>query len=208
MNMVTRELTRSEFEVLNLIVLKKMCRTATVAEILAIPSTSAVAIVSELERDDLIGRVDDLLLPTDDAEPALVAFAGDAYAALRSDPASEELHARFEKINSKLLHTMHAWQQIDVGGQKVTNDHTDPDYDERIISTVVKLIERLKPIAGALGEHDPRFLRYGQRFDQAVVHIHQGDIEYLSSPVLESAHNIWFEFHEDLLRTLGKARKE
>jgi hypothetical protein len=26
--------------------------------------------------------------------------------------------------------------------------------------------------------------------------------------MLESVHNIWFEFHEDLLRSLGKARTE
>ena len=118
------------------------------------------------------------------------------------------MHTRFEKINSRLLETMHAWQQVDVGGQKVMNDHSDRDYDNRIIGQIVKLVDRLKPIAATLGEQDARFDRYGPRFDAAVARIDQGDPDYVSSPTLESVHNIWFEFHEDLLRTLGKARKE
>ena len=206
--MVTRELTRAEFEVLNVIVLKKMCRTATVADVLGIPQAAVEDTVADLERDDLIGRADDLLLPTDAAEPALVAFAADGYKDLRSDPESDALHERFEKINAQLLQTMSAWQQIDVGGHKVANDHSDRDYDEKVITKAAKLVERLKPIAGALGEHDPRFLRYGERFDAALDRVDQGEPDYLSSPTLESVHNIWFEFHEDLLRTLGKQRTE
>jgi hypothetical protein len=103
---------------------------------------------------------------------------------------------------------MAAWQQIDVGGHKVPNDHSDRDYDEKIITRAAKLVARLKRITGAFGEHDPRFLRYGERLDAALDRVDRGQREYLSSPGLESVHNIWFEFHEDLLRSLGKARTE
>ena len=199
-------MTRTEFEVLNVIVLKGMCRTGTVADLLALPEPAVEETVAALERGDLIGRADDLLLPTDAAEPALVAFAADAYMDLRSGPESDGLHESFERINAQLLQTMAAWQQIDVGGDKVANDHSDRDYDEKVITRAAKLVERLKRIAGALGEHDPRFLRYGERFDAALDRVDRGDRDYLSSPVLESVHNIWFEFHEDLLRSLGKAR--
>jgi hypothetical protein len=200
--------TRTEFEVLNVIVLKGMCRTETVADVLGIPEAAVEETVAALERGDLVGRADDLLLPTDAAEPALVAFAADAYADLRSDSESDGLHERFERINAELLQTMAAWQQIDVGGHKVANDHSDRDYDEKIITRVAKLVTRLKLITGALGEYDPRFLRYGERFDAALDRVDRGQREYLSSPGLESVHNIWFEFHEDLLRSLGKARTE
>ena len=201
-------MTRAEFEVLNVIVLKGMCRTGTVADVLG-PSDSAVEeTVASLEQGDLIGPADDVLLPTDAAEPALVAFAADAYKDLRSGPESDGLHERFERINGQLLQTMAAWQQIDVGGHYVANDHSDRDYDEKVITRAAKLVERVKRIARALGEHDPRFLRYGERFDAALDRVDRGDRDYLSSPVLESVHNIWFEFHEDLLRSLGKARTE
>ena len=104
---------------------------------------------------------------------------------------------------------MAAWQQIDVGGHKVANDHSDRDYDEKIITRAAKLVERLKRIGGALGDHDPRFRRYGERFDAALDRVDRGQPEYLSSPGLESVHDIWFEFHEDLLRSLARrARSE
>ena len=201
-------MTRTEFEVLNVIVLKGMCRTRAVAEVLALPESAVEETVATLERGDLIGRVGELLVPTDAAEPALVAFAAAAYGDLRCDAESDRLHERFEKINAQLLHAIAAWQQIDVGGHKVANDHSDRNYDEKIITRAAKLVERLKRITGALGDHDPRFLRYGERFDAAIDRVDRGQREYLSSPGLESVHNIWFEFHEDLLRSLGKARTE
>ena len=74
------------------------------------------------------------MLPTDAAEPALVAFAADAYRDLRADPESDGLHERFERINAQLLQTMAAWQQIDVGRHSVANDHSDRDYDEKVIT--------------------------------------------------------------------------
>jgi hypothetical protein len=200
--------TRTEFEVLNVTVLKGMCPTGTVAYVLGIPEAAVEETVAALERGDLIGRADDLLLPTDAAEPALVAFAADAYRDLRAGPESDGLHERFERVNAQLLQTMAAWQQIDVGRHSVANDHSDRDYDEKVITRAAKLVERLKRIAGALGEHDPRFLRYGERFDAALDRVDRGERDYLSSPELESVHNIWFEFHEDLLRSLGKARTE
>ena len=201
-------MTRTEFEVLNVIVLKGMCRTRTVADLLALPEPAVEETVAALERGDLMGRTGELLLPTEAAEPALVAFAADAYADLRSGPESDGLYERFERINAELLQTMAAWQQIDVDGHKMANDHSNSEYDEKVITRAAKLVERLKRIAGALGEHDPRFLRYCERFDAALDRVDRGEREYLASPGLESVHNIWFEFHEDLLRSLGKARTE
>jgi hypothetical protein len=200
--------TRAEFEVLNVIVLKGMCRTGAVADVLVTSEAAVEESVAALEQGDLVGRAGELLVPTDASEPAVVAFAADAYKDLRSGPESDGLHERFERINGQLLQTMAAWQQIDVGGHSVANDHSDRDYDEKVITRAAKLVERVKRIAGALGEHDPRFLRYGERFDAALDRVDRGDRDYLSSPVLESVHNIWFEFHEDLLRSLGKARLE
>jgi hypothetical protein len=38
--------------------------------------------------------------------------------------------------------------------------------------------------------------------------VDEGDTAYVSTPTVDSVHNVWFEFHEDLLRTMGRARKE
>lgn len=205
--MATRELTRPEFEVLNVVALKKMATAGVVAEVLGTSEAKVEETAGALESDDLLGRAGDQLLPTDSAEPALAAFAEGEYADLRAGE-GDDVHERFEKINAKLLAAMTSWQEVDVGGQKVANDHSDPDYDEKVIGQVEKLVRRLKPIAETLTEHDERFGRYGERFDAALDRVDRGETDYLSSPTVESVHNLWFEFHEDLLRTLGKERKE
>ncbi|MCX7669457.1 MAG: hypothetical protein N2439_05235, partial [Anaerolineae bacterium] len=40
---------------------------------------------------------------------------------------------RFETVNAQFLTTMSSWQQVSVGGRKVANDHTDPEYDDKVI---------------------------------------------------------------------------
>ena len=70
-------------------------------------------------------------------------------------------------------------------------------------------MQRLSPLIDALAGHDPRFAVYLERFDAAMAaRSTPGAIEFVSSPTADSVHNVWFEFHEDLLRTLGRARKE
>jgi hypothetical protein len=113
--------TRAEFEVLNVIVLKKMCRAGTVSEVLAIPQAAVEETVASLERGDLIGRADDLLLPTGAAEPALVSFTAEAYGELRSDPESDGLYERFERINA---HCSKRWRSGSRSTSEVTGWRT------------------------------------------------------------------------------------
>jgi hypothetical protein len=41
-----------------------------------------------------------------------------------------------------------------------------------------------------------------------VTAVDTGEHDLVASPMADSIHNIWFEFHEDLLRTLGRTRAE
>ena len=84
----------------------------------------------------------------------------------------------------------------------------DAEYDDKIIGRIDKLVARLDPLIDALAAHDPRFARYATRFAAATGQIDAGRHEYVSSPTLDSVHTVWFEFHEDLLRTLGRDRTE
>ena len=111
-------------------------------------------------------------------------------------------------MNAQFLVTMSSWQQTDVGGRKVTNDHSDAEYDDKVITRLDKLVQRLGPLLDALAGHDPRFGAYPRRFAVAMEGIDAGRHELVSSPTTDSVHNIWFEFHEDLLRTLGRERTE
>ena len=122
------------------------------------------------------------VLPTDEAEPALVAFAADAYAgppdrrrvgraarALRDDQRPVPPNDRRRGSRSS---------RRSQGGERPLRprlrreDHHEGREARRAA----------RRIAGALGEHDPRFRRYAERFDAALDRVDAGQREYLRSP--------------------------
>jgi hypothetical protein len=77
-----------------------------------------------------------------------------------------------------------------------------------VISKLERLVARLEPLIETLAGHDARFATYSTRFSSALSGIDDGDHDLVSSPTRDSIHTVWFEFHEDLLRTLGRERAE
>ena len=55
---------------------------------------------------------------------------------------------------------------------------------------------------------DPSYIGYARRLHRARDAIEEGNIEYLASPLVDSYHTAWFEWHERLLTTLGLKREE
>jgi hypothetical protein len=205
---VTAALTQDGYAVLNAVALKKMATVAQAADAADLAEEIVHAELAELAARGLVAVVGDAALPTDDAVPALSASAAERYASLREESEVQEMAERFEVVNTQFLQTISAWQQIDVGGRKVVNDHSDADYDGRILDRLDKQVQRLSRLIGVLEARDGRFAAYVRRFTQASDAVAAGDVDLVSSPTRDSIHNVWFEFHEDLLRTLGRARKE
>jgi PEP-utilising enzyme, mobile domain len=52
----------------------------------------------------------------------------------------------------------------------------------------------------------PRFAGYRPRFEAALDRFRAGDDDALAKPMTGSYHDVWMEFHEDLLATLGRPR--
>lgn len=206
--MPPRALPKTEYDVLNAVVLKRMADAAAVARVAGVAADTADRALTALESQGLLVRVGGPALPTDDAEAALSAAAAEYYAEVRDDPRVAEQVARFDTTNAQFLATMTSWQQIDVGGRMVTNDHTDAEYDEKVITRLDKLVTRLQALLDALAVHDPRFGIYVRRFAEAVDAVEAGRLEFVAAPTEESIHTVWHELHEDLLRTLGKERTE
>ncbi|WP_420120610.1 hypothetical protein [Nakamurella sp.] len=196
------------YDVLNVVALKKMATAASVAHTLGLDVGTAQDALRALADRNLVVVAGGAALPTDAAGPALAAAAAARYAALRDDPAVLGQVERFETVNAQFLTTISAWQQVDVGGRKVANDHTDAEYDDKIIGRMDKLVARLDPLIDTLAGHDGRFAGYATRFAAAMGEVDAGRPEYVSSPTLDSVHTVWFEFHEDLLRALGRDRAE
>lgn len=201
-------LDKTDYDVLNVVALKKMASAPTIATDTGTSADAVTSVLAGLSEQGLVVVAGDAALPTNEAEPALAAAAAVYYADLRGDPDLAGLVDRFETVNAQFLTTMSSWQQIDVGGRKVANDHSDSEYDDKVISRLDKLVARLGPLLDALTGHDARFAGYPRRFAAALETIDTGQHDLVSSPMKDSVHNIWFEFHEDLLRTLGRERTE
>ena len=58
---------------------------------------------------------------------------------------------------------------------------------------------------GALVPLIPRYTGYVRRFSAAWL-VDRGQRDFVCSPTIDSVHNIWFEFHEDILAVLGRPR--
>lgn len=205
---MTTPLATTDYDVLNVVALKKMATADAVAADIGLEPAAVDAVLAALADQGLVVVAGGAAFPTDDAVPALAVAAAGRYADLRADAEIAALVTRFEAVNTQLLETMSAWQQVDVGSRKMANDHSDAEYDGKVITRIDRLVQRLQPLLDALTAYDPRFATYGRRFTAALDSIDAGDHELVSSPVRDSVHTVWFEFHEDLLRTLGRDRKE
>lgn len=201
-------LDKTDYDVLNVVALKKMVAAEAIVADTGMPRPEVEPVLERLVEQGLVVVAGGAAFPTDEAEPALAAAAAQHYAPVRDDAGLAPLVDRFESVNSQFLTTMSAWQQVDVGGRKVANDHADPEYDHKVIARLEKLVQRLDPLLAALAGHDPRFGGYPRRFAAALEGIDAGRHDLVSSPTADSVHTVWFEFHEDLLRTLGRERVE
>jgi hypothetical protein len=206
--MTAGTIDEERFLVLNSIVLKKMGTVAAVAQAVGLPFGRVEAVVTELEASEDVALIDDQLLPLESAGEKLEGYDEELYAGLRGDTNFERWLARFEPVNRRFLQAVTAWQQMEVGGQSMANDHSDPEYDARVISKIDAAVTAVGKLIAEAAERVPRLKRYRERFEAALEKVEQGQIRFVSDPLVDSIHNVWFEFHEDILRILGKKRVE
>ncbi len=96
-----------------------------------------------------------------------------------------------------------ACTDFQVRSDQTLNDHTDPDYDNGVISRLADVNRRVQPVIAQLSEALDRFGHYGGRLQSALDRVLGGDTDWFTKPSLDSYHEVWFELHEDLLATLG-----
>lgn len=130
------------------------------------------------------------------------------YATLRSNTAFVAAYESFEKINEDLKALITQWQTYEVAGTRVPNDHSDKDYDAKIVDRLGALHERFEPVMEELQRELPRLRVYLPRFEHALEKAEAGQNEWVSDVKIASYHTLWFELHEDLLCILGRERVE
>jgi hypothetical protein len=130
------------------------------------------------------------------------------FSAERADPAMNKAYDDFERINEQLKQLITDWQTLDVGGQKVPNNHSDKAYDAKVIEKLGDLHERAEPMLDRLAAGLARLRVYRGLLQSALEKAEDGDIAWVSDARCMSYHTVWFELHEDLIRILGRTRVE
>lgn len=182
-----------EFLVLNSVYLRKIATAGVVGECSALsPATVAAALSASEESGALIDVGGGQFMLSEEGTRHVLAEYRERYAEQREAGDVTAWYERFEVLNGQFLTAISAWQ----------SDGDDPSKLDRLLKLVGRQIKSLDSVTGQV----ERYGIYRRRFEQAVDHVLEGKTEYVVSPAVDSIHNIWFEFHEDILTLIGRPR--
>jgi hypothetical protein len=147
-------------------------------------------------------------LLTADGDAALGLVYPQRFAESRGDRRLAAACERFESLNREFKALITDWQVRPLGVAKLPNDHSDAEYDDRILQRLSTLHDRAEEILSVLSSSLPLVARHVDRLRAALQRAEGGEPEWVSGVRCDSYHAVWFELHEDLLRLLGKSREE
>jgi hypothetical protein len=186
-------LADDEFAVLNAVYLRKIATPEVIAEISGRPATEVAALVARALGAARLEDVGGMVMLSESGTQDLLAGYRDRYQQLRADADVLAWYDRFESINRQFLQAISAWQ-------------TDGGSDPARLDRLLRLVERLVKALPAITSRIPRYQRYADRLQIAMDRIDAGQAEFVTSPTADSVHNVWFEFHEDILTVIGRPR--
>lgn len=186
-------------------------KNGTLEEITVISGVAPAVAKATMEAAVLSGRIIDVdgrYMLSSAGHMIVTAEYSRFYADLRNDTKFVAAYEQFELINNDLKQLITQWQTVEIGGKRVANDHSDADYDDKVIGRLGDLHERFEPALDALVAGDSRFALYKIALTEALEKAEDGDTAWVSDARTASYHTVWFELHEDLLRVLGHERQE
>ena len=128
-------------------------------------------------------------------------------AATNSNSSIHDAYLSFLPHNDRLLRACTDWQLRPSGADPLAvNEHTNNEWDQRVLTTLSALREELRTICQELGHRLARFRGYDDRFTAALARVEQGELTWVARPRVDSCHTVWMELHEDLIATLGIRR--
>jgi len=128
-------------------------------------------------------------------------------AASNSNSSIRRAYMTFLSHNDRLLRACTDWQLRPNGTDPLAvNEHTDEEWDQRVLTTLSSLSDELRPVCQELGGRFVRFRGYYARFAAALARVEQGEHSWVARPRVDSCHTVWMELHEDLVATLGIRR--
>ena len=190
------------------VAIKKHGAPADVASVSGLSLNTVSEVLASAEESGRVVSADGKYMLSPAGQMILAGEYSRFYDRLRGDADFGAACERFEVINKALKQLITDWQTLEIGGKRVANDHSDSDYDQKILDRLGDLHERFEPVMKALCSGEGRLATYQSKLSQALGKAEDGDLAWVSDAQLEGYHTVWFEMHEDLLRLLGRSREE
>lgn len=181
----------SAFSVLNAIYLKKMGSNETIAEVSGLSVGEVEEWTQKFVTEGMLLEMPTGVLLMPAGTEAVLEYYRESYRDLRELPNMERWYERFEAVNARFIALVSEWQGA---------------ADERVQERVFQQVARLTKLLDELIDRVPRYTGYVRRFEHGMSRVDKGDKQYVCNPTIDSVHNIWFEFHEDILAVLGRPR--
>ncbi len=110
----------------------------------------------------------------------------------------------FRAVNADFKALVTDWQVK----RGAPNAHDDAEYDAAVLARLDDVHARVAPIIEAAAAQLPRLGAYSVKLLAALDKIRAGDTAWLSRPLIDSYHTVWFELHEELIGAVGLTREE
>ncbi|MDA0352951.1 MAG: pyruvate, phosphate dikinase [Chloroflexi bacterium] len=108
-------------------------------------------------------------------------------------------YERFMELNHEFKRVVSEWQIASASG------HSDEQWAQ-LVAEVAAIDLGLTPLAAEVSAQITRLRGYAPRFKAALEALRAGDASMLASPLKDSYHTVWFEFHEELIGASGRDR--
>ncbi|WP_375484820.1 MarR family transcriptional regulator [uncultured Mycobacterium sp.] len=109
----------------------------------------------------------------------------------------------FRAVNADFKAAVTDWQLKD--GEP--NTHQDAGYDAAVLARIDDAHQRVLPIIAAAASQLPRLKAYSAKLEKALDKVKAGDTTWLTRPLIDSYHTVWFELHEELMGAAGLTRE-
>jgi hypothetical protein len=113
----------------------------------------------------------------------------------------------FRAVNADFKSLVTDWQ-LKGGPEGNRNTHDDADYDAAVLARLDDVHARVMPIIEAAAAQLPRLNRYAARLATALDKVKAGETAWLTRPLIDSYHTVWFELHEEIILAIGLTREE
>ncbi|OBG27940.1 hypothetical protein [Mycobacterium sp. 852002-51057_SCH5723018] len=113
----------------------------------------------------------------------------------------------FRSVNADFKSLVTDWQ-LKGGPQGTPNPHDDPGYDAAVLARLDGVHARVIPIVEVAATQVPRLGAYSTKLVAALDKVKAGETEWLTRPLIDSYHTVWFELHEELIGAVGMTREQ